>query len=172
MADTEEEDFAAIEDAVRNDTDGYTPPEEMITEPAPEPAQNLAAKIGQMSIAQKLKLALRGNREARAILMRDTSVMVQRFLIENPRLTEDEVVSIAKSRIIVSEVLTKVARNREWMRNYLVRHALVANPRTPAGIAVGLVATLQERDQRLLAKSHSVPAVVATTARRLLMGKN
>jgi hypothetical protein len=171
VADFEEE-FAAIADAVRNDTDGFTPPQELITEPAPEPAQNLAAKIGQMTVAQKLKLALRGNRETRAILMRDTSVMVQRFLIENPRLTDDEIVSIAKSRIVVSEILTKLSRNREWMRNYLVRHALVQNPRTPSAIAVGLVPTLQERDQRLLAKSHSVPSVVAGAARRILMGKN
>ena len=114
---------------------------------------------------------LRGNRETRTVLIRDTSVMVQRFLIENPRLTEDEVATIAKSRNIVSEILGRIAKNREWMRNYLVRQALVGNPRTPIGIAVGLVATLQERDQRMLAKSHNVPSAVTSTARRILMSK-
>jgi hypothetical protein len=167
-----EEDIEAIAEAVRQDEDGYTPPDEMTAEPSPVTAMNLAAKIYLMSIPQKLKLALRGNHEARAILIRDTSVMVQRFLVENPRLTEDEVVSIAKSRTIVSEILGRIARNREWMRIYLVRQALVGNPRTPIGIAVGLVATLQERDQRILAKSHNVPTAVVSTARRLLAGKN
>lgn len=166
-----EEDLEAIAAAVRKDEDGYTPPDEMIAEPSPVTAMNLAARISLMSIPQKLKLALRGNRETRAILIRDTSVMVQRFLLENPRLTEDEVVSIAKSHTIVSEILGRIAKNREWMGNYLVRHALVGNPRTPIGIAVGLVKTLQERDQRMLAKSHNVPTAVVSTARRILMSK-
>jgi hypothetical protein len=166
-----DEDIEAIAEAVRKDEDGYTPPEEMTAEPAPVTAMNLAARISLMTTSQKLKLALRGNRETRTILIRDTSVMVQRFLVENPRLTDDEIVSIAKSRTIVSEVLAKIARNREWMRNYLVRHALVNNPRTPIGISIGLVSTLQERDLRTLAKSHSVQSAVAATARRILMGK-
>lgn len=166
-----EEDIEAIAEAVRNDEDGYTVPEEMVVEPSPVTAMNLASRISLMTIPQRLKLALRGNREVRMILMRDTSVMIQRFLVENPRLTEDEIVSIAKTRTMVSEVLARIARNREWMRNSLVRLALVNNPRTPIGIAVAIVPTLQERDQRLLAKSHSVQTAVAATARRILMGK-
>lgn len=166
-----DEALEAIAEAVRNDEDGYIPPEEMTAEPAPVTALNLAAQISLMTIPQRLKLALRGNREARAILMRDTSVMVQRFLIENPRLSEDEIVNIAKTRTMVSEVLGRIARNREWMRNYLVRLALVNNPRTPVGISVSIVPSLQERDQRMLAKSHSVQSIVATTARRILVGK-
>jgi hypothetical protein len=167
----EEYDIEAIAEAVRTDQDGYTPPEEMTAEPAPVPALNLAAQIAQLTMPQKLKLALRGNREARAILMRDSSIMVQRFLIENPRLTEDEVVSICKSRTIDSEILSKVAKRREWMRNYQVRHALVTNPRTLTGLAVGLVATLQDRDLRMLTKSHNVPSAVVATARRIVMGR-
>jgi hypothetical protein len=124
-----------------------------------------------MSMAQKLKLALRGNREARAILTRDTSTMVQRFLIENPRLSDDEIANIAKSRTIVAEVLGRIAKNREWLGIYLVRVALVNNPRTPLPIALSLVSTLQERDQRVLAKSHSVPTAVAQAARRIMMSR-
>ena len=166
-----EEDIEAIAEAVRNDEDGFTPPEAMIVEPTPELTKNLAALIGEMSMGQKLKLALRGNRETRMILMRDTSVMIQRFLLENPRLTEDEIVNIAKSRIIVSEVLAKIAKNREWVRIYQVRLALTTNPRTPIGIAVGFVPTLQDRDLRLLAKSHNVPSAVTSVARRIMMSK-
>lgn len=167
-----EEDIDAIAEAVRNDQDGYTPPDELIDEPAPITAKNLSAQIAEMSMGQKLKLALRGNREARAILMRDTSVMIQRFLLENPRLTEDEVVSIAKSRIMVSEVLAKIAKNREWMGNYQVRLALVCNPRTPLALSLSFVPMLQERDLRMLAKSHNVPSAVVSTARRIVAGKN
>lgn len=168
MADLDE-DIEGIAEAVRTDQDGYTPPEEMTAEPSPADAKNLAAQIADMTMGQKLKLALRGNREARAILMRDTSTMVQRFLLENPRLTDDEIVSIAKSRIIVSEILGRIAKNREWANIYLVRVALVQNPRTPLPIALTMVPTLQDRDLRLLAKSKSVPSAVAASARRLMM---
>jgi hypothetical protein len=124
-----------------------------------------------MSMGQKIKLALRGNREARNILIRDTSVIIQRFLLENPRLSDDEVASIAKSRIMVAEILGKIAKNREWMGVYSVRHALVHNPRTPLAIALGLVPTLHDRDLRMLAKSHSVQSAVAAAARRIMMAK-
>jgi hypothetical protein len=166
-----EEDVEALAEAVRNDTDGYTPPEDMTAEPAPVPAKNLAALIGEMTMGQKLKLALRGNRETRAILMRETSTIIQRFLIENPRLTEDEIVNIAKSRIIVTEILARIAKNREWAANYQIRHALVTNPRTPIALAMNFVPTLQDRDLRMLAKSHNVPSAVVSTARRILMSR-
>ncbi len=164
-------DIDALADAVRNDTDGYAPPEELTIEPAPVGANNLAAQIANMTMGQKLKLALRGNREARAILTRDTSTMVQRFLIENPRLSDDEIVNIAKSRTIVSEILARIAKNREWMGIYLLRVALVQNPRTPLAISLTIVPTLQDRDLRLLAKSKNVPSAVAGMARRIMLSK-
>jgi hypothetical protein len=167
-----EDDIEAIAEAVRNDEDGFTPPDELTAEPSPLSAQNLAAQIAQMTMGQKLKLALRGNREARAILMRDTSTMVQRFLIENPRLTDDEIVSIAKSRTIVSEILARIAKNREWSTIYLVRLALVQNPRTPLPMSLTMVPTLQDRDLRLLAKSKSIPGAVAAAARRLMITRS
>jgi hypothetical protein len=166
-----EEDIEALAEAVRNDTDGYQPPEELIADPAPVPAKNLAAQIGEMTMGQKLKLALRGNRETRGLLMRETSTIIQRFLIENPRLTEDEVVSITKSRIMVTEILARIAKNREWAGNYQIRYALVTNPRTPIALAMGFVPTLQDRDLRMLAKSHNVPSAVVSTARRILMSR-
>lgn len=166
----EEEELEAIARAVANNEDGYEPPAHLIQEPAP-PSRNLAAEIAAMRMGQKLKLALRGNRDVRAVLMRDPSAMVQRFLIENPRLTEEEVIAMAKSRTVDAEILGRIAKRQDWLRNYQVRLSLVTNPKTPQAVAMRFVSGLLERDIRMLAKSRNVPSAVTTAARRIVQGR-
>jgi hypothetical protein len=170
MPPDEEEDLEAVARAVLNDEDGYSPPPELINEPSP-PSKNLAAEIAALRMGQKLKLALRGNRDVRTILMRDPSVMVQRFLIENPRLTEEEVIAMAKSRTVDAEILGRIAKRQDWLRNYQVRLSLVTNPKTPQAVAMRFVSGLLDRDVRMLAKSRNVPSAVTGAARRIVQGR-
>ena len=167
-----EEDIEAIAEVVLRGEDDYVLPEELVEEPvepvAQPPDRNLAAQIREMGVGQRLKLALRGNREARQILMRDTNRIIQRFLIQNPRLTDDEVIMIAKNRNFDREILARIGSKKEWARNYQVRLALVTNPKTPLNVAIGFVSTLLERDIRLLAKNKNIPAAVTGKAKRLI----
>jgi hypothetical protein len=167
-----DEDLEATAAAVLKGEDGYDPPPALIEEPPPPTAEpterNLQYTIMAMSVGQRLKLALKGNRDARTILMRDPNVIVQRFLVENPRLTDEEVIAMSKSRTLDAEILGRVAKRPEWTRNYQVRLALVTNPRTPLPIAIRFVQTLADRDIRALAKNRNVSAVIASTARRVV----
>jgi len=167
-----DEDIEAIAEIVLRGEDDYVLPEELVTEPvepvAQPPEKNLAAQIAEMGMGQRLKLALRGNREARTILMRDPNRMVQRFLIQNPRLTDDEVIMMAKNRNFDREILGRIGSRKEWARNYQVRLALVTNPKTPLNVAISFVSTLLERDVRLLAKNKNIPAAVTGKAKRLM----
>jgi hypothetical protein len=167
----DEENIEAIAEAVLRDQDGYDPPAELTHEPAPPAAKNLAAEIAAMKMGQKLKLALRGNREVRGLLSREHSVMIQRFLIENPRLTEEVIIAMAKSRTVDGEILARISKRQEWVRNYQVRLALVTNPKTPMAVAIRFVSGLLDRDIRLLAKSRNVPSAVSVAARRIVQGR-
>ena len=171
MPEVEEEDLEAVVQAVLRDEDGYAPPAELVNEPAPPLSKNLAAEIAAMKMGKKLKLALRGNREVRGILVREHSPMILRLLIQNPRLTEEEVIAIAKSRTVDAEILASVSKRNEWIRNYQVRLALVTNPKTPLGVAMRFVASLLDRDIRLLAKSRNVSGGVVSAARRIVDGR-
>ena len=171
----EERDGEEVAELVRSivagsDTIGV--PAELIDEPdtaAPPPARSLYAQILTMGIAEKLKLALRGNKDARSILIRDGSKMIRRFVMQNPRISDSEVIAVARNRSSDEELLRIIVDNREWMRNYQVRLALTSNPKTPLAVALKQLPTLGERDLRVLAKSRNVPQAVVSQARRLLL---
>ena len=147
-------------------------PAELMEEPdaaVPPPPRSLYAQILTMGIAEKLKLALRGNKDARAILIRDSSKLIRRFVMQNPRLSDAEVIAIARNRSSDDELLRVIIERREWMRNYQVRLALATNPKTPLPVALKLIPTLGERDLRFIAKSRNVSQAVVANARRLLL---
>lgn len=128
----------------------------------------LAMKIQKMTVPERIKLALTGSQEARTLLMQDPNRVVQLAVLENPKITSSEVVGFANSRNINDEALRKIAENREWFKLYPVRLALVKNPKTPVGIALKLIATLNPQDLKILAKSKSVSSVIVQAARRQL----
>jgi hypothetical protein len=157
---------------IEADEDGIAVPAELLEEPEERraaPPQNLYAQILRMSMAEKIKLALRGNRDARLILIRNTNKLLRRFVLLNPRIGEDEVIAVTRNKSADDELLRMITERREWMRNYQVRLGLATNPKTQLPVALRQVGTLEERDLRLIARSKNVPAGIAAQARRLLM---
>jgi len=134
-------------------------------------AESLTMKIQRMKVAEKIRLAMTGDRESRNLLIRDPNRMVQFAIISNPRITEPEIISIAHSKSVDDEVLKKISENREWIRLYPIRLALAKNPKTPVPIATKLVHTLTAQDLNILAKTKTVSAVVSQMARKLTQRK-
>jgi hypothetical protein len=132
---------------------------------------NLFALIQQMSIFQKIKLARLGNKEARGLLVRDRNKVVAVAAISSPKISETEVIAIAQSRNVSDEVLRLISTNRQWTRNYKVKHALATNPKTPQPSAMKFINFLQDSDLRSIVKSKDVPTAIARHARRILMKK-
>jgi len=162
----------AITRAVEAGEDTIAVPAELLEEPvppAPPAPRSLYAQIIHMGIAEKIKLALRGNKDARMILVRDRNKVIRRCVIQNPRLTDGEVIGICRDRSADEDALRTIAERREWMRNYQVRLTLATNPKTPAAIALRQLPTLGERDIRQLAKSKNVPQAIAGQCRRMVL---
>jgi hypothetical protein len=167
-------DLEELAEDIQQDRDTIVVPQELVEELPPEKrvTKNLATEIQQMAVGERLKLALKGNREARQILIRDSSRIVQRFVLLNPRISEDEVVILAKNRSIDRELLEQICRRKEWLANYQVKLALATNPKTPLPLAVRLVPSLLPRDLRTLAKSKNVPGAVNGLAKRLVIQRS
>jgi hypothetical protein len=135
-----------------------------------EAAQDLGAlslfnRIQTMTYNEKIRLAVTGDTEARRILIRDPHREVQTSVLQNPRLTNSEIVAIAHARDVNEAVLKQIAANREWNKLYPVRLALAKNPRTPLAVAIRLVPTLFSQDLKIIARSKAVPRAVAHAAR-------
>ena len=133
--------------------------------------QTILQKIQKLSVSNKIHLALRGGKEIRSILLRDPSKEVVLTVLENPKLTDTEIELISKSRSIPDEVLRKITKKREWMRNYNVVLGLVTNPKTPPGISVVLVNELKTRDLAILEKNKNVIEGVRATAKKILRAR-
>ncbi len=163
----------AIAEAIKKGDDPYVVPEEMLVEPeeAKKVNPSLYNQIQQMKVGEKLKLALKGNKETRTILIRDPNRLIQRFVLQNPRISDEEILALAKNRSLDQELLRKIGEHRNWPRNYQIRLALVTNPKAPLATALPLVNQLGERDLRVIAKSKNVSGTVVTQARRLLFNR-
>jgi hypothetical protein len=132
---------------------------------------NLFALVQSLSVFQKIKLARTGNKEARALLVRETNKIVAAAVIRSPKLTENEVLTFAKSRNVTDAVLRLIAVNRDWTKSYQIKLALAANPKCPQPVAMRFVNYLQEKDLHGLMKSKDVPSAIASHARRLMSKK-
>jgi hypothetical protein len=126
--------------------------------------RSLFQKIQTMSVSEKLDLARKASKEARSILIRDSNKLVQLAVANSPKITESEILAIASNRQVNDDVLKEIAMNKEWLRNYQIRLALVNNPKTPLSIAMAQVTYLNRRDLSLLAKSKGVPRPIIIAA--------
>lgn len=124
-------------------------------------------RIMRMGIKDRVKLAMKGDRESRNILIRDSNRMVAQAVISNPRITENEIEKIAAMRTITEDILRQIANNRNWARSYSIVHTLARNPRTPIANVLTILSRLQLRDLAALSKNRNVSDAVRRQALRL-----
>jgi hypothetical protein len=123
-------------------------------------------KLQKMSFTDRLKAAVKGTREMRAILVRDTNKMIAAAVMSSPKLTEQEVEAIARMASVSEDVLRIVAGNRSWMKNYKIALGLVKNPKTPVAISMNLLMRINDRDLGQLAIDRNVPEPLRIAARK------
>jgi hypothetical protein len=124
--------------------------------------------IHTLTVMERMKLAMRGTREQRAVLIRDPNKIVGVAVLSSPKLTESEVESFARMGNVSEEVLRMIGTGRAWIKHYGVAAGLIRNPKTPPAISMPLVSRLNERDLKLLATDRNVPEALRITARKIL----
>ena len=125
--------------------------------------------LSSLPIVERMKLAMKGSREQRAQLVRDSNRMVATAVLSSPKLTEAEVEAFTKMGNVSEDVLRIIGTNRGWLKNYGVVLGLVRNPKTPPGISMQLLNRLSERDVKMLAVDRNVPEALRLVARKLMV---
>lgn len=128
---------------------------------------SLIRRIMVMSVKDRMKLALKGDREARGILVRDANRIVSSGVVKNPRITEHEVEAIAAMRTVSQDVLRLIALNKVWARQYPIILNLARNPRTPLPTAMGILTRLYTKDLKALSQNRNVAEGIRKQAQRL-----
>lgn len=124
-----------------------------------------------MGVGEKIKMALTGDKEWRSLLIKDSNKLVNGAVVKNPRITEPEILTISKSVIQNDEILRVICHNKEWVKNYEIRKALVLNNKTPLPVSIRFMGFLTEKDLAAIAKSKNVSSVLTNNARRMLLNK-
>ncbi len=126
----------------------------------PPPPRTLDGERGRtLTLGERKSLARRPDRDTMQRLLADPHPDVIRRCLENPRVTEDDIVPLAAKRPGRSDVLTEIARSR-WVHRPRVRLALALNPATPAEITARIAGLLRRPELMLVARSPHVPAGV------------
>jgi hypothetical protein len=129
---------------------------------------SVVQRVFRLNTAEKVIAALKGNREERAILVRDPNRIVSSAVLGSPRLTEAEIESFSGMKNISDQVLRQIGNHREWTKRYAVVANLVRNPRTPIGISLTLCSRLNPRDIKSLTVDRNVPEVIRKHAQKFL----
>ena len=132
-----------------------------------ERALTTLQEINSMAISDRIKLALTGTKTHRMILVKDSNKMVSLAVLESPKITTDEVIILAKNKSIATDIIARISRNREWIKNYTIIAELVQNPKTPVKSALAFINRLHLRDLKLLSANKNTNPVIRQFAANL-----
>ena len=136
-------------------------------QPKEERTEKLVQRVQRMGVSDKVKIAMKGGKDIRGLLIRDSNKQVLMSVLDNPKITDSEIEAVARNRSILEDALRVIAKNRDWTKNYSIQLALVQNPKTPLALAMGFVSTLKKKDLKQLEKNKNVTEGVRAMAKKM-----
>ncbi len=122
----------------------------------------------ELKVAEKIKMGLTGDKEWRSLMIKQSNKLIQAAVLKNPRITDGEVLMIAKNKTSSEDLIRMILLNKDWMKLYDIKKALITHPKTPPPKSMRLVPMLNMKDIKELAKSRQVSTLVSTAARKEL----
>jgi hypothetical protein len=145
-------------------------------EPDPHKRETLLQRVSRLGVVDRLMLALKGGRSERLVLIRDPNKLIQRAVLQSPKLTDSEAEAFAGMSNLAAEVLRALSLLRVFMKNYTVMKNLVNNPKTPLDVSLHLFPRLTATDLVKLTTNKNVPETLRSSAvklhRKRKMGTN
>ena len=123
-------------------------------------------ELANMNFPQRLRAAMKGTREQRAILIRDPNKMICASVLSSPKVSIPEVESFARMQNVSEDVLRIIGHNRAWLKSYGVILALTKNPKTPLSLSMQLMARLTTKDLAKLSVDRNVPEALRIQSRK------
>src|ERR1017187_410426 len=128
-------------------------------------------KIAKLDIKGRISLAMRGSKEDRSILIRDSTKLVAVAVLESPKVSDGEVEGFALQKNVLEAVLRAIPMKRRFAKNYSIMRNLVYNPRTPLDLSLGLMKNLLIHDLKNLSANKEVSDTIRKLALRMFKQK-
>lgn len=135
-----------------------------------ERTQERQRHLRQLGPAERARVAQGTRLEDRVLLERIYGSAVWEAILRGPHVTPPEVARIARKGSLPRPLVDLIVDNANWIRQDIVRRALLTNPRvSPEGILKILRAT-PPRELKLIAHQTAYPPQVRAAARKLAGG--
>jgi hypothetical protein len=128
----------------------------------------LSIRLLEMALGERVTLARMAPRAVIAALRRDDSPMVIRALLQNPRLTEEDVLAITAAPRTSGGVLRAVAEEQRWSCRPAIQKSIARHPQAPRPVALRFVQLLSAVALAELAAYPKLPALVRVAVERRL----
>lgn len=122
--------------------------------------------LATMTFPERLKAAMKGTREQRAVLIRDPNKLIAASVLSSPKVSIPEVESFARMQNVSEDVLRIIGSNRAWLKSYGVILSLAKNPKTPLSMSMNLMARLSTKDLQKLSVDRNVSEALRISARK------
>ena len=119
-------------------------------------SSNRAAEMLNMSISEKVRLAVLGSRADRDVLIRDGNRLIHMSAVTSPKNQLKDIVAWSANKQLPENVVIYIANNGKYKRNYNIILNLCNNPKTPLVEAARLMQQLQAKDLANLIKNRNV----------------
>jgi hypothetical protein len=117
----------------------------------------LATRLPQLPLGQKITLARRGPARVAGLLLAEGHPLVVPVALDNTHLTAAQILKALAREGVPESVVQAIAHHRQWSCDYNVRLALVRNPSTTLTTVLSFLPELTVSDLRELAAPGIVP---------------
>jgi hypothetical protein len=121
-----------------------------------------------LKVSEKIKMGITGDKEWRALMLKQANKLIQGAVMKNPRITDGEVLMVAKNKTSSDDLIRMILLNKDWVKNYEIKKALLVHPKTPPPKALRFVSYMTTKDIKDLAKSRQITTIISTAARKEL----
>jgi len=122
----------------------------------------------ELKVAEKIKMALTGDKEWRTIMMKESNKLVQAAVMKNPRISDGEVLMVAKTRTSSDDLIRMILLNKDWVKSYEIKKALLVHPKTPPPKALRFISYMTMKDIKEMSKSRQISSVIVNAIRKEL----
>jgi hypothetical protein len=124
--------------------------------------------LSTLSVLERMKLAMKGTREQRAVLVRDSNKLVAAAVMSSPKLNEAEIEAFTKMGNVSEDVMRIIGNNRSWVKNYSIMLGVCRHPKTPPAIAMSFVQRLNEKDLKHLVTDRNAREGLRQLAKKMI----
>src|ERR1700688_3342835 len=127
----------------------------------------LATRLPQLPLGQKITLARRGPARVAGLLLAEGHALVVPVALDNSHLTAAQILKGLAREGVPESVVQAIALHRKWSCDYNVRLALIRNPATTLAVSLAFLLELTVSDLNEL----SAPGIVPEPLRQYLQAE-